>query len=127
MTASSDVEFILLHYVPNMLSRQRVSIAAIFVDFDNLEEGICTMSVAEDWRTKVRLLDPNADLEMLSALLMDIRHRLSSKNDRSDMLRQMEDSFSNAIQVSSRQKCPVSPTPENIEVFARGLWEAPML
>ena len=126
MTSSSNIEFVFLLYVPNVLSGRSVAIAAIFVDFDDLEEGICTMSVAEDWQTQVRRLDPDSDVEMLEALLTDIKHRLSSKDERPNMVRQMEDSFSNVVQISPRQKCPVAPSPEIIEAFARGLWDTPM-
>jgi adenylate cyclase len=125
MISSNNAEFVFLRYVPNMLSDKYVSIAAVVIDFNNLEEGVCTMSVAEDWQTQVRLLDPESDLEMAEALLTDIRRRLSSKDERPAMIRQMEDSFSNVVQVSSRQKCPVAATPRSIEALARGLWKAP--
>ena len=43
---------------------------------------------------------------MLEALERDmLRKRLSSNEDRTILLRQMEDSFSNAIQLSATQRC----------------------
>ena len=109
MTEYTNVEYCLLSYVPNVLSCEGVSIAAIFIDSTDPEEETCTVSFAENWQTKVRLLDSDSDLEMLAALLTEIRDRLLSKHDRRDMLRQMEDSFSNVVQVSQRQEisgCP---------------------
>jgi hypothetical protein len=121
MAASSNVEYFFLHYVPNVLSDKHVLIAAIFIDPSDLEDGICTMSFAEDWQTEVRHLDANSDLKMLASLLKEIKDRLLSKEARADMIRQMEDSFSNVVQVSQRRKCPVAPRPETIEAFARKL------
>jgi hypothetical protein len=121
MTASGNVEYCLLHYVPNVLSDKSVSIAAIFITSGDLENGVCTIIYAADWHTSVRVLDPFADLEMLDALLSDIRDRLLSPSQHSDMIHQLEDSFSNVIQVSQRQDCPLASSPEAKEAFARGL------
>jgi Protein of unknown function (DUF3037) len=123
MIESSGVEYCFLQYLPNIVRDKSVSIAAIFIDPNHLENGICTMIVATNWRIKARLLDPDVDLEMLEALLTEIRDRLLSKQKRSEMIRQMEDSFSNVVQVSQRQKCPVTPGAEIIEAFARRVLE----
>jgi predicted lipoprotein len=121
VTEYTNIEYCLLSYVPNVLSCEGVSIAAIFIDSTDPEEENCTMRFAEDWQTKVRLLDLDSDLDMLAALLTEIRDRLLSKPERRDMIRRMEDSFSNVVQISQRQKCPVAPRPETIEAFAREL------
>jgi hypothetical protein len=123
MTKLRDVEYSLLRYVPNVTSHEGVSIAAIVIAPKSLEEGFCTMSIAADWKIRVRLLDPDSDLEMLGTLLKEIRERLSSKEQCSDMIHQLEDSFSNVVQVSQRRKRAVAPSPETIEAFARGLVE----
>lgn len=123
MTKSSGVEYCFLQYVPNIVRDKRVSIAVVFIEPNNHEGGICMMIVAPNWRIKARLLDADVDLEMLEALLTEIRDRLLSKQQRSEMIRQMEDSFSNVVQVSPRQKCPVTPGAEIIEAFARRLLE----
>lgn len=121
MTEYTHIEYCLLSYVPSVFSCEGVSIAAIFIDSTDPEEENCTMSLAEDWQTKVRLLDSDSDLDMLAALLTEIRDRLSSKHARRGMIRQMEDSFSNTVQLSQRQKCPVTSRPETIQAFAREL------
>ncbi len=121
MTPPCNVEYCFLHYVPNVGSDKRISIASILIDPTDLENGICTMSFAADWQTKVRSLDPDGDLEMLEALLVEIRDRLLSKSERSDVIRQLEDSFSNVVQISQRRKCPVVPISETVETFAREL------
>jgi len=123
MTKLRNVEYCLLRYVPNVIGDKGVSIAVIVIDSSNLEKGICAMSIATDWKTRVRLLDPDSDLEMLGAMLTEIRDRLASGRERFEMLHQLEDSFSNVVQVSRKRKPAVAPGPETIEDFARGLLE----
>jgi hypothetical protein len=48
MTESSNLEYCLLHYVPNLLGDKSVSIAAIVFTSSDLENGICTMIYAAD-------------------------------------------------------------------------------
>ena len=125
MTTSRNVEYFFLQYVPNIVSGESVSIAAIFIDPTDLDQGICRVCPAEDWQTKVRSLDPYADVEMLDAVLTEIRDRLLSHTRRSDMIRELEDSFSNSLQISQRRKCPISSTHEDIAVFAHELFDEP--
>lgn len=121
MSASNYIEYFVLSYVPHVSRGEVISIAAIFFDSIDLEKGICTMSFAPDWQNKVQGIDSDADLEMLQALLKEIRDRLLSPSQRYEIIRQMEDSFSNLVQLSQRRKCPVAPTPESIEAFSREL------
>jgi len=123
MAKLKAVEYCLLRYAPNVTVDEGVPIAAIVIDPSNLEKGICAMGIATDWKTRVRLIDPDSDLRMLGALLTEVRNRLLSKRGRCEMLRQLEDSFSNVVQVSQRRKCTVAPRDETIEDFARGLLE----
>ena len=120
MTTSTSVECWLLYYVPNVLSEKTVAIAGIIIPSGDLEAGAYGMIHAADWQTKVRVLDPDADLQMLNALLSEIRDRLVSPSQRSDMIQKLEDSFSNVVQVApARLRTPAS-SPTDIESFARG-------
>jgi hypothetical protein len=123
VTKLRAVEYCLLRYVPNVTGDEGVSIAAIVIDPSNLEQGLCTMSIATDWKTRVQVLDPHSDLEMLGALLTEVRERLLSGRERCGMLHQLEDSFSNVVQVSQTRKRVVALSPETIDDFARGLLE----
>lgn len=125
MSESCNVEYFLLKYVPNVIEDASILIAAILVDPEDLENGMCTIRVAADWRNKVRFLDPGSDLEILEAILTEIRDQLLSKQQRSEIIRQMEDSFSNVLRVSRRGRCSVAPTPENIEALTWRLLENP--
>jgi hypothetical protein len=123
MSESGSVEYCFLRYVPNVVSGMSVAIAVILVDPSGPEKGICGMILAPNWQSEVQLIDPECDLQVLEALLTEIRDRLVSECHRADMLRQIEDSFANVIQVSQRRKCPTTLRPEAVEAFARGLFE----
>jgi hypothetical protein len=62
--------------------------------------GRAELRLTSDW-SRVRCLDPQADMELLEALESDLRARLShSQGDRDSTLRTIRDSFSNALQTS---------------------------
>lgn len=124
-TTSTSVECCFLNYVPNIVSNEGVSIAAIVFSPRDLEAGVCAMIYAPRWQTRVRVLDPDGDVETLEALLSEIRDRLLSPSDRSDMIHQMEDSFSNIVQISPRREHVLDSSPNAMEAFARGLFEQP--
>ncbi len=115
MAEPDKVEYFVLLYVPNVVSDRSIPLAVIFTDPSNVQEGICAMRVAAAWQTTVRLVDPYSDVQMIEALLSEIRDRLLSKLLHSDMIRQLEDSFSNLVQVSERRKFPGRFSPESCE------------
>jgi hypothetical protein len=103
MRASRHFEYIILQYVPNILSDENVGIATILISSGDRHPMICD----RDWQNKVRILDPNADVDMLGKLLEEIRCRLLSPGESSEMIQQLEDSFSNILQVSARRRGPL--------------------
>ncbi len=119
MGKPKTIEFVLLTYVPTAATKASIPMAAIFFDLSDFETGFCTLRLARDWRKSVRAIDPHPDLRMLKACLIDISTRLASKDQRQEMLAQLEDSFSNVIQVSARAICPAAFGSEHIELFAR--------
>jgi len=121
MTESRIVEFFYVQYVPNVVGDERICIAAVTIDPD----GICTMALVADWQTRVRCFDPDSDLTVLGALLREIQMRLLVPGERSEMIRQMEDSFSNVIQVSERRSCSVPDRFQSAEAFAHALLHEP--
>ncbi|MGD0571145.1 MAG: DUF3037 domain-containing protein [Candidatus Sulfotelmatobacter sp.] len=123
MTASNDIEYCLLHYVPNvLLSEKSVSIAAILINPSDPKHEACAMICAADWQMRVRVLDPDADLEMLDSLLAELREKLLSPSESSDVIRRMKDSFSNAVQVSQSRICRVASNLD-VHAFAKRLLE----
>ena len=118
-----QLEFFLLRYVPNAVRNEFVNIGLVMVEGGADSGGFADVRFTRDWR-RVRWLDPQADVEMLEALERDIRKRLASREDRAILLRQMEDSFSNAIQLSPTQKCLAEDPVAEIEAMASMYLEA---
>jgi hypothetical protein len=117
MTDLARIEYFFLRYVPNAINEEGLNLAVILLPSCDVENGICTMRLAPDWRRRVELFDPDADLNMLGSLLTEIQNRLISNF--SEILCQMEDSFSNAIQLSPKRECRITLNPETIDGFVR--------
>jgi len=109
----NSFEYWFLNYVPSVLSEEKVAIALIA--FDSAKQTY-TMSIASDWRKRVLALDEGSDLELLGMSLKDVRSRLAA--DPVMTMNQLEDSFSNTIQISERQTAEVDLTLSTVENLA---------
>jgi hypothetical protein len=118
MSEAKTIEYFSLTYMPNAASKTGVPIAAIFFDASDLETGFCGVRLASNWERKVRGIDLHVDIRMLRASLIEIRDRLLSGEQRQQMIGELENAFSNAIQVSPRAALPASFPRENIDRFA---------
>jgi hypothetical protein len=117
MTERRQVEFFLLRYVPHAVRQEFVNIGVLMVEGGANGAVLADVRFAKDWR-RVRGLDPQADVEVLEALLREIRAEVGEIRDRTMLLKRMEDSFSNVIQLSApMQVVTVSPA-EEIETMA---------
>lgn len=90
-------EYFLIRYVPNLLRGEYVNFGIVLLDA--AQKDFAEVRWAKDL-SRVRCLDADADLEYLTALEQDLKQKLSSAADRAAMLQIIEDSFSNAVQVS---------------------------
>jgi hypothetical protein len=63
-------------------------------------------------------LDPQADVEMLESLEREIRGQLATSHDRDALLRRLEDSFSNVIQLSPAKGCLAEDPVAEMETMA---------
>jgi hypothetical protein len=124
MAESRNLEYCVLRYVPNVTSKEGVLIAAIFIDPSDPDREKCAITFAPYWQERIRFFDPDSDLEMIAATLAEIRDQLQSPTNR-DTLHQLEDSFSNTIQISDRRKCAVPANSGSVEAFAFAILEKP--
>jgi|SRR5579862_727378 len=117
MSERRQVEFFLLRYVPHAVRQEFVNIGVLMVENGANGAVFADVRFAKDWR-RLRCLDPQADIEVIEALLRDIRAEVGEIKDRAMLLKRMEDSFSNVIQLSEpMQVLTTTPTAE-IEVMA---------
>jgi len=116
-----QLEFFLLRYVPDAVKDEFVNIGLVMVEAGS--GGFAEVRFTRDWR-RVRCLDPQADVEMLAALEGDVRRQLTTTQDFALLLRRLEDSFSNVIQLSPVKGCLAEDPVAEIEAMASMYLEA---
>jgi len=117
MAERRQVEFFLLRYVPHAVRQEFVNIGVLMVEAGANGSVFADVRFAKDWR-RVRCLDPQADVEVLEALLLEIRAEVGEIRDRAMLLRRMEDSFSNVIQLSAPMQVLTANAAEEIGTLA---------
>jgi Protein of unknown function (DUF3037) len=121
MAEKRQFEFFLLRYVPNAVQDEFVSVGVVM-----LEPGgdFADVRFTRDWR-RLRCLDSQADIEMLQALENDMKRELRESPTRDALLRRLNDSCSNLIQLSATRACVTEDPAEEIETLARLYFEGP--
>ena len=123
MAELKRLEFFLLRYVPDAVKNEFVNVGLVM--FESAPNGaFADVRFTRDWR-RVRCLDPQVDVEMLEALERDIRGRLGDSGDRETLLRKLDDSFSNLIQVSPTKACLAQEPAKEMEILADLYFEGP--
>jgi len=115
MSANSQLEFSLLHYIPNVVSGEFVNVGVIL--FDNA--GNVHLRFTRDWR-RVRGLDPAADIETLEALESDLNVQLTrGVLDRAALLAKLQDYLTSGIEITPAQGVLAEDAGTEIETLAR--------
>jgi hypothetical protein len=122
MTKKKHLEFVLLRYVADTIRQITLPIGIVMYE-PGREGKFADVQFTRDWR-QVRCIDPQADVEMLAALEEEIRSRLVLYDDRSEVLRQLQDSFSNVVQVSRAKACLAEDPAHEIKAMASMYLEA---
>ena len=122
MADLKKLEFFLLRYVPDAVKDESVNVGLVMLETGSNGEGFADVRFTRDWR-RVRCLDPQADIEMLEALERDIRGQLAQAGEREALLRKLEESFSNLIQVSPTKGCLAEEPAKEMETIARLYFE----
>jgi hypothetical protein len=123
MAEKRQLEFFLLRYVPDAVKDEFVNIGVVMVEPSETGAGFADVRFARDWR-RVQRLDPGADLEMLETLEREIRGSLAEVKDREALIRKLQDSFSNAIQLSPTKGVLAEEPALEIETLASLYLEA---
>jgi len=116
------LEFFLLRYVPDAVKEEFVNIGVVMFEPGMNRHGFVDVRFRRDWR-RVWCLDPQADVEMLQALERDVRRQIVDTHDREMLVRKLQDSFSNTIQVTAMKACEAEEPGAEIESLARLYFE----
>jgi hypothetical protein len=97
-----NCEYMLLRYVPDLVKNEYVNFGLIM--FDSSGVGFAAVRFAKDLR-RVQCLAPNIDLEVLHGMQADFKRDLRDAKSRAELLRMINTSFSNSVQVSESFAC----------------------
>src|SRR5437016_3643572 len=115
MAEMKQCEFFLLRYVPDAVKSEFVNIGVVLTSGD----GVAEFRMTRDW-SRVRCVDPAADIEMLEAVESELRSRLSAGSEaRTAILKKLDDSFSNLLQVSETKACLADDLQAEVDTLAR--------
>ena len=97
-------EFFLLRYVPDAVKDEFVNIGVLMLDADGANglggEPFAQVRFTDDW-SRVRCIDPAADIEVLEGFGEAVRAELARGHEgRESLLKRLNDSFSNLIQIA---------------------------
>ncbi len=121
MPEKQHCRFFILRYAPDAIKNEFVNIGLVLLP----PGGAAEVRFTRDW-SRVRCLDPQADIEVLEALEADLREKLREMNgDHDFLLRRLQDSFSNALQPSEFQGCLAESPMAEADELARLYLERP--
>ncbi len=109
MAERKQCEFQLIRYVPDAVKNEFVNIGVVLrsVRSPSLQtEDQSAVRFTRDW-SRVRCIDPDADIEMLEALELEVARRLAGSgsdakdaNEAKPVMAVLEDTLSNALQIT---------------------------
>lgn len=121
MDAKQQCSFFLLRYVPDAVKNEFINFGLVLLP----QAAPAELRFSKDW-SRVRALDPQADLELLEALENELRDKLQNASpDRDAVLKRVEDSFSNALQVSEFKACLADSPALEADFLAQLYLESP--
>jgi hypothetical protein len=96
LNARKQCDFFLVRYVPDPVRNEFVNIGVLLREAGQPEQTVVRFT--QDW-ARVRCVDPDLDVAMLEGLESELRGKLTEQGAQA-MMRVLEDSFSNAIQIT---------------------------
>jgi hypothetical protein len=126
MTDLKQFEFCLLRYVPNVVRGEFVNIGLLLFEPNTDGFGFADLRMTSDWQ-RATCLDKQIDIEVLQAIETDLRTRLKHPEGVGSVLRQLEDTFANSIQISPRQSCLAMEPTQELETLCSLYLDDPQL
>jgi hypothetical protein len=118
-------EFSLIRYVPDVVKGEFANIGVVLREAGR-EDG-AAVRFTRDW-SRVRCLDPNADVELLESLEAEIAERLrvgiDARVNAKPVLELLEDTLSNSVQLTEMRGTLAESLPAEMEQLMRMYVEA---
>jgi hypothetical protein len=121
-------EFFLLRYVPDAVKDEFVNIGVLMLDASQATgEPFAQIRFTDDW-SRVRCIDPVADIEVLEGFGEAVRAELARGHEgRESLLKRLNDSFSNLIQIATAKACLTESPQQEVELLAKLYLQSPPL
>jgi hypothetical protein len=124
MTEKRKLDFFVLRYVPDAVKGEFVNVGLVVIDPNSNGEMIDVRFTKD--RSRIRSLDPEADLNMLEKLHKEIAEEIGKSNDQAMLMKRIHDSFSGAVQISGIMRVLTGKqTIEEIDEVAKTFLETP--
>ncbi len=112
-------EFFLVRYVPDPVKNEFVNIGLLLREASADAGTPAIVRFTRNW-SRVRCVDPEADIAMLEALEGEIRRRLSETGEGiRSIVAVLEDSFSNLVQLTASKGCLAENLAAETELLLR--------
>ena len=119
MPPNLQCEFSLIRYVPDVVKGEFANIGVLLRD---TQGNTTTARFTRDW-SRVRCLDPDADLALLESLESEITERLANgvqlKTNAKPILETLDDSLSNSVQMTAMQGTLAESLPAELDQLMR--------
>ena len=116
MSERVQCEFFLIRYVPDAVKNEFVNIGVLLREAGQTETA--KVRFTRDW-SRVRCMDPDADIEMLEALEGEIQQRLElGARDVKPVMQVLEDTLSNSLQITEAKGCLAESMAAELEQLA---------
>ena len=108
-------EFFLIRYVPDVVKGEFVNIGVLLREAE--DSGGAVVRFTRDW-SRVRCIDPDADIELLEALEGEIGARLRAGTEApgiKPVTEMLEDTLANSVQMTGVKACLAESLPAELE------------
>jgi hypothetical protein len=113
-------EFFLVRYVPDRVKNEFVNIGVLLREDGRADDTLVRFT--RDW-SRVRCVDPEADISMLEGLEEEVRRLLGTRG--AAAMKMIEDSFSHDVQVTGGKGYLAESLPAGVEELMRMYVEPP--
>src|SRR5438309_2504276 len=122
-------EFFLLRYVPDAVKDEFVNIGVLMLDAEGqtgeASQPFAQVRFTDDW-SRVRCIDPAADIEVLEGFGEVVRAELARGHEgREWLLKKLNDSFSNLIRITPAKACLTESPLQEVEVLSKLYLQSP--
>jgi Protein of unknown function (DUF3037) len=118
---SKPCDFLLMRYVPDPFKNEFVNIGVLLFGREDDYSGV---RFARDW-SRVRCLDPHADIDVLEALEGDLREQLRTPESRKLTMYRLQETLSTGLQLSNARVLLSDVPEQDLQQLARTYLERP--